>query len=62
MSEPISVPLLRFQSTEELRSHLLELTKGREIFYKDKAGEIVLLQNQNWEFFINSAQEMIIQR
>ncbi|CAM6042057.1 unnamed protein product [Sphagnum compactum] len=62
MSEPISVPLLRFQSTEELRNHLLELTKGREIFYKDKAGEIVLLQNQNWEFFINSAQEMIIQR
>jgi len=62
MSEPISVPLLRFQSTEELRNHLLELTKGREILYKDKAGEIVLLQNQNWEFFINSAQEMIIQR
>lgn len=60
--DPFAVPLAEFQSTTELKSRLLELTKGRDIVYKDKEGDMVLLDNQNWDFFSNSVQEMLIRR
>jgi len=61
--QPILVPLAKFQSTQELRNQLLEVTKGHDIIYKNKGGELVLLHNdQNWDFFVNSVQEMIIRR
>ncbi|CAK9208027.1 unnamed protein product [Sphagnum troendelagicum] len=61
--QPILVPLAKFQSTQELRNQLLEVTKGHDIIYKNKGGELVLLHNdQNWDFFVNSVEEMIIRR
>lgn len=60
--DPFAVPLSEFQSAADLKSRLLELTKGRDIVYKDKEGDTVLLDNQNWDFFTNSVQEMLIRR
>ena len=60
--DPFRVPLSEFQSAADLKSRLLELTKGRDIVYKDKEGDTVLLDNQNWDFFTNSVQEMLIRR
>ena len=60
--DPFAVPLADFQSTTELKSRLLELTKGRDIVYKEKEGDMVLLDNQNWDFFTTSVQEMLIRR
>ena len=56
------VLLTDFSSTKQLRCYLLEKTQGRDVVYKDKEGDTVLLDNQNWEFFTNSVREILVRR
>eukprot|EP00850_Spirogloea_muscicola_P016650 SM000136S00196 [mRNA] locus=s136:381091:387600:- [translate_table: standard] len=58
----VSVHLSRFHSTNELREALLSVTEGTSVVYQDKDGDMILLGDESWEFFLSSVRKMYIRR
>ncbi|GJP67065.1 hypothetical protein CLOP_g23936, partial [Closterium sp. NIES-67] len=58
----VSVDLSRFQSTQELREALLSVTEGSSVVYQDREGDMILLGDESWEFFLKSVRRMYIRR
>ena len=58
----VSVDLSRFSSTQELREALLSVTEGSSVVYQDKEGDMILLGDESWEFFLKSVRRMYIRR
>eukprot|EP00850_Spirogloea_muscicola_P012398 SM000080S22913 [mRNA] locus=s80:34525:40375:- [translate_table: standard] len=58
----VSVDLSRFHSTNELREALLSVTEGTSVVYQDKDGDMILLGDESWEFFLSSVRKMYIRR
>eukprot|EP00271_Cylindrocystis_brebissonii_P010899 TRINITY_DN27369_c0_g1_i1.p1 TRINITY_DN27369_c0_g1~~TRINITY_DN27369_c0_g1_i1.p1 ORF type:complete len:447 (-),score=82.68 TRINITY_DN27369_c0_g1_i1:643-1797(-) len=58
----VSVDLGRFSSTSQLRCALLAVTEGTSVVYQDKDGDMVLLGDETWEFFLHAVRKMYIRR
>lgn len=58
----VSVDLSRFNSTQELRESLLSVTEGTSVVYQDKDGDMILLGDESWPFFLHSVRRMYIRR
>ena len=54
--------LSRFNSTQELRESLLSVTEGTSVVYQDKDGDMILLGDESWSFFLQSVSRMYIRR
>lgn len=58
----VVVDLSHYKSTQHLKNALLDATNGRLIVYQDKDGDMILLGDEDWLFFLKNVRRIFIRK
>lgn len=58
----VVVDLSQYTSTQQLKHALLSATLGRLVVYQDNDGDMILLGDEEWSFFLKTVSRIYIRR
>ncbi|GAQ81897.1 B3 DNA binding domain containing protein [Klebsormidium nitens] len=58
----VVVDLSQYKSTQQLKNALLDATHGRLVVYQDKDGDMILLGDEEWSFFLKTVSRIFIRK
>lgn len=58
----VVVDMSQYKSTQQLKNALLDATRGRLVVYQDRDGDMILLGDEEWSFFLKTVSRIFIRK